>query len=72
MQVKIFLHANRDMLATKGIQLGLEGEALSMFTYACYEVAVDLDVAEDGQATIVAVDGRKLGHKITDNPKETP
>jgi hypothetical protein len=39
----------------------LSEKALDMFIYACYEVALGLDINEDtGEARIVSVDGRKV------------
>jgi phosphoribosyl-AMP cyclohydrolase len=66
MRVIVYLHASRETMWEKGEALGLTGEALSMFSFACYEVKVDLDVDQNtGVATIIAVDDRKLGRKIT-------
>ena len=44
-----------------GRKMGLTGEALRMFSFACYEVEFELEVNEmTGLATIIAVDGRMV------------
>lgn len=57
----VYLHASRESMWEKGEELGLSGEALKMFSFACTEVRVDLSVDEGtGEARIVAVDGRAV------------
>jgi hypothetical protein len=63
MRATIYLHSNKESNWTLGEKLGLTGEALRLFMYACTEVAVEIEVSQDGSATIVAVDGRSLEQK---------
>lgn len=60
MRIKVYIHGDRASMFEKGEKLGLTGEALSLFSYACSEVEVELDVMPDGRATIVSVDGRAV------------
>jgi hypothetical protein len=61
MQTKVYLHGNRESMWEHGASLGLTGEALRNFSFACYEVEVLLDVKPGtGEALIVAVDGLEL------------
>lgn len=60
-QVSVYLHSDRMHMNAKGIELGLTGETLRMFEFACYEVLLVLEVNEEtGEAKIIGVDGRKL------------
>ena len=61
MKATIYLHSDKDSMYEKGMKLGLSGEALSMFKYACCEVTVTIEVdPATGFASIVEVDGRKV------------
>lgn len=62
----IHLHSDRVSMHNLGVSLGLKGEALDLFGFACCEVILGLSVNTDtGEATIVAVDGRHVsGDKI--------
>jgi len=58
---KIYLHSNKDAMFEVGKRLGLEGDALSMFSRACNEVEVVLNVnRETGAADIRMVNGHAL------------
>lgn len=60
MRTNVYLYGNRDLMWQEGERLGLTGEALKMFSYACYEVKVTLEIGDGGEANIVAVDDREL------------
>jgi hypothetical protein len=60
MRTKIYLHGNKESNYSEGEKLGLTGEALRMFTFACYEVAIEIEVNPDGTYEMLTVDGRKL------------
>jgi colicin import membrane protein len=61
----VYLHSGKEEMYEAGEGLGLSGEALKVFSFACYEVAVDLSVdPATGEAVIVAVDGRQLAEAI--------
>ena len=56
-----YLHSDKDTMYELGRKLGLTGEALSQFKYACCEVKVDIIVdTRDGLAHITQVEGRKV------------
>jgi len=53
-RVSVFVHANnKETMYEKGEKIGLTGNALRMFSYACSEVEVILEVKMDGTAKIV-------------------
>jgi hypothetical protein len=61
MQATIYVSSTKGNNADIGRSIGLTGEALENFCYACYEVALEVDVDEKtGEATIISVDGRKV------------
>ena len=67
MRTNLYLHASKESNYEKGQELGLLGEPLELFTYACYEVKVTVEVnAATGAATIVAVDDKPLVVHPTD------
>lgn len=59
MKAKLHLHASREANFEVGKSLGLTGNALQLFSFACVEVGVEVEVDESGAATIVAVDGMR-------------
>ncbi len=60
-KVDVYLHSNKEEMWDQGEKIGLKGEALRKFKFACYEVKITLNVNEDtGDASIVAVDDRTL------------
>lgn len=60
MRITAYLHASRESMYDAGKKAGLTGEALDMFSWACHEIEVQLDVDERGLATIVCVDGIEI------------
>lgn len=57
----IYIGSSKESMWNKAVELGLSGEALMSFRYACCEVKLTIDVDEQtGDAVIVAVDGRPL------------
>ena len=57
----IYVHSDRDDVWNKGEELGLEDDVLQMFSHACCEVKLTVDVdLETGIATITHVDDRKV------------
>ena len=61
MRTTVYVHANKETMFENGERLGLKGEALKTFSYACYEVAIGLEVdTKTGDAKIVTVDGREV------------
>jgi hypothetical protein len=60
-KVDIYLHSDKDQMCAKGMTLGLRGESLTMFLYACLEVKLTLNVdMKTGKAIIIAVDDKRL------------
>jgi hypothetical protein len=58
MITEVFLHASKESMYNQGHAMGLKGEALNNFMYACYEVKLKLEVDEEtGEAKIIGVDG---------------
>jgi hypothetical protein len=61
MQTTIYVHSSKSNNADIGRKLGLVDDALENFCYACYEVALGVEIDEKtGRAVIVSVDGRKV------------
>lgn len=61
MKTTVCLHSSKEYMYEIGSELGLSGEALDMFKFACYEVEIELEVDEKtGEATITSVDGKEL------------
>lgn len=60
MKVKVYVHSSKDSMWDKGVSLGLESEALRLFSYALCEVEFVLDVNADGTYKIVTVDGKAV------------
>jgi hypothetical protein len=57
----IWLHSEKQSNREDGEKLGLTGEALDNFMYACYEVELTVEVDEEtGESKIIACDGKKL------------
>lgn len=55
-RVTAYVHG-RPELALLGEEIGLTEAALCLFKYALAEIRVELDVQENGDATIVSVNG---------------
>lgn len=61
MTATIYLHSTKESNRDVGQELGLTGEALNGFMYACYEVKLTLEVDEvTGDSVITHVDDRKV------------
>ena len=61
MRTSIYLHNSKDSNWEKGTELGLSGDALKRFVYACLEVELEVEVdPQTGGAEIISVDGREL------------
>lgn len=60
----VYLHSDKLSMRELGEEIGLAGEALKNFMYACYEVRLDLDVDDSGESVITAVDGRQLAPAV--------
>jgi len=59
--ITIYLHGSKEGNTDLGQRIGLKGEALNKFMYACYEVKVDLRVnMETGDAEIIKIDDREF------------
>ena len=57
----VYVHSTHDQMYYKGVELGLTGDALEMFKFACSDVRVELSVEpKTGVARIVSVDERKV------------
>lgn len=57
----IYVHSTKESMLDLGESLGLKGEALQMFKYTAYEVALEIEVDEQtGRSVIVKVDGKKV------------
>lgn len=60
-RTKLYLHGNKDSNWEKGTELGLSEQAIrEKFAYALMEVEFDVEVSEDGEIKIIAVDGKTL------------
>lgn len=67
--VTVFVHSDKETMYEKGEEIGLDGPALREFTYALYEVKIDIEVdTKTGKTVIVAVDDRKVEDAKTDTP----
>lgn len=61
MTATVYVHSDKESNYDTGQRLGLTGEALDMFLFACCEVKLTLDVDPDtGLATITHVDDRPV------------
>jgi len=59
--VDVYVHGSDETCWNAGEKLGLTGEVLSMFSHACDEFKVTLEVDTDtGLATLTHVDGRAV------------
>ena len=61
MRIDVYLHGDKESMLNAGEEVGICGQALELFKYACCEVKITLDVSPStGEAEIIAVDGREL------------
>ena len=58
-RVTLYAHCREDTLWAIGTQMGLTGAQLEMFAHFT-EVALKVEVAEDGSVQILACDGKAL------------
>ena len=58
-RLTLYAHCSAETNWEKGEALGLTGEALSLFMHF-EEIALDVEVAEDGTVTILACDGKPV------------
>jgi len=55
-----YAHADKETMYQKGVEAGMKGEPLEKFKFALNEVKFELEIDEEGWATIVSVDGKLL------------
>lgn len=55
-----YAHADKQTMYEKGVKAGLTGEPLEKFKFALNEVKFELEIDEEGMATIVSVDDKLL------------
>jgi hypothetical protein len=61
MKATIYLQSDRISNYNLGQKIGLTREALEMFSFACYEVEIVVEVnVETGECVIVSVDGKEV------------
>ena len=58
-RLTLYAHCSKETNWEKGETLGLTGEAIQLFVHF-EEIALDVEVAEDGMVTILACDGRPV------------
>lgn len=59
MEIVVYVNSCKESMYDKGLELGLEGEILSNFSYCCYEVKLTLQVdVKTGLSKIIKVDDR--------------
>lgn len=51
----VYLHSSKETMYEHGSELGLTGEALDKFTFALYELTLELAVNQDGTYKIVRI-----------------
>jgi hypothetical protein len=51
----VYIHSNKESMYDDGIEMGLSDEAAQNFMYCCYEVAVEVEVDETGNYTILSM-----------------
>lgn len=58
-----YVHSSKEAMLNLGTRLGLKGEALDMFAFACCEVRLGIEVNDKtGAAEIISVDGKTVKH----------
>ena len=55
-EIVVYVHSSRETMYGIGEKLGLVGEALDRFSFACYEVGIRVVVQEDGETTILGLE----------------
>lgn len=57
----VYVHSSKENMLELGTRLGLQGDALDYFKYACLEVNLGIEVNDaTGDAVIVSVDGKQV------------
>jgi len=56
----MYLHGSKEFNYDLGEELGLSEKQMENFKYALYEVELDVEIDEEGNATILKVDGVAL------------
>ena len=59
----LYAHCSQETNWEKGETLGLTGEALSLFMHF-EEIALEVEVAEDGMVTVLACDGKPVQQEV--------
>lgn len=62
MRVTLYLHTDKETNYAVGEKVGLTPEQLKRFIYTGYEHEAVYEVAEDGFATLISIDGRALAN----------
>ena len=60
----IYLHSEKGQMHDKGCSLGLTEKQLLNFMYTGYEVKLDIEVDESGQAWVTHCMDQKLPEKV--------
>jgi hypothetical protein len=60
--VTFYISANEDMVYEQGWEMGLDHEALEKFSYALYEIKVELEVYKDGTYKILSINDQGNEH----------
>lgn len=64
-KTKIYLHTSKEDMYYDGEELGLSEEQLQNFMYVGYEIAVDIEIDEEGRAKATHVEGVELKEKVS-------
>jgi hypothetical protein len=59
-RITVYIHPDKQVMYEKGVEAGMKGDPLEKFKFALNEVKFELEVNEEGSATIVSVDGKLL------------
>lgn len=52
---EVYVHGSKENMWDIGTELGLDGEALNLFRYALYEVAIEISVNRDGAYKVLSI-----------------
>lgn len=58
--VDVYLYGDKAYMLEKANEIGLTSMQTEKFVYACYEVKITLEIDENGETEIIAVDDRNL------------
>lgn len=56
-RVTAYVHGSKESMRRLGEEAGLSEAALCRFRYALYELRVELEVQENGDSIVIAIDG---------------